>query len=44
MKLDIQRLGLPKGYLVNSSGKICCKKGEDFVCGVRLPYEGTSCK
>lgn len=44
MKLDLKRFGLPKGYLVNSSGHICYKRGSDFVCGVRLYYEGTNCE
>jgi hypothetical protein len=40
MKLDIQRLGLPKGYLLNSFGQICYKKGSDFICGAKKGYDG----
>ena len=43
MKLDIKKFGLPKGYLVNSSGHVCYKKGNDFVCGIRLYYEQGEC-
>jgi len=44
MKLDIKRLGLPRGYLVNSFGQICYKKGDDFVCGANGCEEGDTCR
>lgn len=43
MKLDIKRLGLPKGYLLNSLGQICYKKGNDYVCGTGHCEEANSC-
>jgi hypothetical protein len=43
MKLDIQKFGLSKGFLVNTSGHVCQKKGNDFVCGVKLYYEQGEC-
>jgi hypothetical protein len=38
MRLDIKRLGLPKGYLVNSNGKVCWRKGDEFICGTMINY------
>jgi hypothetical protein len=44
MKLDIRRLGLPKGYLLNSFGQICYKKGDDYVCGTNNCEERNACR
>ena len=43
MKLDIKKYGLTKGYLLNSAGQVCHRKGNDFVCGVKLYYEEGQC-
>jgi hypothetical protein len=43
MKLDIQKFGLPKGYLVNTAGMVCYLRGNDWVCGVKLFYEQGQC-
>lgn len=50
MRLDLQRYGLPKGHLVNASGMVCWKLGDDFVCGLLSGKDlnrcqiGKSCK
>lgn len=44
MKLDILRLRLPKGYLVNSNGHICWKVGHSFICNTMKYYDGQICK
>lgn len=43
MKLDMRRLGLRRGYLVNSKGKVCWRKGDDWVCGTMLYNSQETC-
>lgn len=43
MRLDLLRLGLPKGHLVNGKGAICWRNAEGaFSCGM-LSAELKSC-
>lgn len=44
MKLDILRLRLPKGYLVNSEGHVCWKVGTNFMCNTMNYYHEGICK
>jgi hypothetical protein len=43
MKLDVMRLGLPRGYLLNTDGKVCWKEGNHFVCNSLTYYPGNRC-